>query len=55
MKKLIYCLFALLILASCQQIENKAEAVPKNVILLIGDGMGIAQISVGYFENNKQL
>ncbi|MBC35942.1 MAG: alkaline phosphatase [Bacteroidetes bacterium] len=55
MKKLIYCFFALLILASCQQIETQTESAPKNVILLIGDGMGIAQISVGYFENNKQI
>ena len=27
---------------------------PKNIIFLIGDGMGIAQISAGYYMNSKQ-
>ena len=28
---------------------------PKNVILMIGDGTGLAQISAGYFANNEDL
>jgi alkaline phosphatase len=28
---------------------------PKNIILLIGDGMGLAQISAGYYANGKKL
>ncbi len=28
---------------------------PKNIILLIGDGMGLAQISAGYYYNGKKL
>lgn len=28
---------------------------PKNVILLIGDGMGLAQISAGFYANGKKL
>lgn len=30
-------------------------ARPKNIILLIGDGMGLAQVSAGYYFNNKKL
>lgn len=28
---------------------------PKNVILLIGDGMGLAQVSAGFYANGKKL
>jgi alkaline phosphatase len=28
---------------------------PKNIILLIGDGMGLTQIQAAYFQNNMQL
>ena len=28
---------------------------PKNIILLIGDGMGLSQISAGYYYNGQQL
>jgi alkaline phosphatase len=35
-------------------IEEAAKKRPKNIILMIGDGMGIAQITAGmYFNNNK--
>ena len=27
---------------------------PKNIIFLIGDGMGLSQVSAGYYMNNKQ-
>ncbi|MDG1857578.1 MAG: alkaline phosphatase [Emcibacteraceae bacterium] len=42
MKKLLLSAASLLALTACSQ----AEAEPKNVILLIGDGMGEAEISV---------
>lgn len=32
--------------------ENKT---PKNIILMIGDGMGITQITAGYYANGKKL
>lgn len=49
-------------LISCQ-VENKTERIdtrteqpgPKNVILMIGDGMGISQISSGMISNNWKL
>lgn len=35
--------------------ENLKYTKPKNVILMIGDGMGIAQITAGMYENNNRL
>ena len=32
-----------------------AEFVPRNIILMIGDGTGLAQIAAGYFANNEEL
>lgn len=32
--------------------QAPAAAVPKNIILLIGDGMGLAQVSAGMYANN---
>ena len=38
------------------QVETVAKARrPKNIILMIGDGMGITQISAGMYSNNNQL
>jgi alkaline phosphatase len=33
----------------------RAGQMPKNIILLIGDGMGMTQISAGLYANGKQL
>lgn len=32
-----------------------ASYTPKNIILMIGDGTGLAQIAAGYFANNEEL
>ncbi len=35
--------------------ENKVEITkPKNIVLLIGDGMGLSQISAGNYDNDNQ-
>ena len=34
---------------------ERALKRPKNIILMIGDGMGLTQISAGYYMNNGQL
>ena len=35
--------------------SDGAAYLPKNVILMIGDGTGLAQISAGFFANNEEL
>lgn len=40
--------------AAEEEFQNKIKK-PKNVILLIGDGMGISQITAALFENNNKL
>ena len=35
--------------------SDGADFVPKNIILMIGDGTGLAQIASGYFANNEDL
>jgi len=58
-------LFAALLLCACSP-NNPAMAPaanqpitlktrPKNIILMIGDGMGLAQITAGMYANNNQL
>ncbi|CAH1001377.1 Alkaline phosphatase 3 [Neolewinella maritima] len=34
---------------------TRADRGPKNIILMIGDGMGISQISAGLYSNNNRL
>ncbi|MFT5800937.1 MAG: alkaline phosphatase, partial [Nonlabens sp.] len=36
-----------------QKATNKSEAKAKNIILLIGDGMGLSQLSSAYYYSNK--
>jgi alkaline phosphatase len=36
-------------------IEEPAKKRPKNIILMIGDGMGLAQITAGLYQNNNRL
>lgn len=38
-----------------QQPKEGTDAKPKNIIFMIGDGMGIAQITAGLYRNNNQL
>ncbi len=35
--------------------SDGAAYAPKNIILMIGDGTGLAQIAAGYFANNEDL
>ena len=35
--------------------SDGADYLPKNVILMIGDGTGLSQIASGYFANNEEL
>ena len=41
--------------ANGENIEKSANARPKNIILMIGDGMGVTQISAGMYSNNNEL
>lgn len=49
-KTLLTLFFPLLVIAQAQQTADS----PLNVILLIGDGMGLSQISAGMYANNNQ-
>ena len=49
-KTLLTLFFPLLVIAQTQQTADS----PLNVILLIGDGMGLSQISAGMYANNNQ-
>lgn len=44
----------LVFLASCQPKQEKEPEV-KNIILMIGDGMGVAQMHAAYLANNNSL
>ena len=49
-KTLLTLFFPLLVIAQTQQTADS----PLNVIMLIGDGMGLSQISAGMYANNNQ-
>ena len=49
-KTLLTLFFPLLVVVQAQQTTDS----PLNVILLIGDGMGLTQISAGMYVNNNQ-
>jgi alkaline phosphatase len=57
MKSLItYLTLFLLLQLSCQPISKKTETRhPKNIILLIGDGMGVTQLYAGHIANKGTL
>ncbi|WP_233752698.1 alkaline phosphatase [Flavilitoribacter nigricans] len=57
-------IFSLLIVLGCKPVPSSVvdasytapiQAKPKNVILMIGDGMGLGQISAGMYSNNNRL
>lgn len=55
---IILIIFFLFSLTSCTQGENKASTSPekaKNIILLIGDGMGVSQIYAGMTTKKEPL
>ena len=35
--------------------SEKEERYPKNIILMIGDGMGLAQVTAGFYANDEKL
>lgn len=61
MKQLLILLFApALLLFSFQKKQTNKPALPtgeppKNIILMIGDGMGLTQITAGLYSNGKSL
>ncbi|MCD4771785.1 MAG: alkaline phosphatase, partial [Bacteroidales bacterium] len=48
MKKLIYLLIILFLFSACAEKEIQKESKPKNIILMIGDGMGLSQMYAAY-------
>ena len=59
MSPMKYTIILLLLVFSCTTLQRvPAEVVPlkpRNIILLIGDGMGLTQISAGMYMNNNHL
>ncbi len=60
MKKLTLFLLGLTMLVACKQdyaknAANNESDKPKNIILLIGDGMGLTQLYAGYTYNQGKL
>ncbi len=64
MKKLLHITFIILILLSCSKTDDHVQLKPviqqktglkKNIIFLIGDGMGLAQISAARTVNANKL
>ncbi len=56
--KNIFILVGLLFMIACTSNEKKQETLankPKNIIFMIGDGMGVAQIQAAMTVNNNQL
>ena len=49
MKKILISLLFPLAMGQAQQTDS-----PLNIILMIGDGMGLSQISAGMYANNNQ-
>ena len=49
-KTLLTLFFPLIVVVQAQQKSD----IPLNIILLIGDGMGLSQISAGMYVNNNQ-
>ncbi|MFT7072600.1 MAG: alkaline phosphatase [Patiriisocius sp.] len=60
-KKIGVLFTSLLLLVSCASVKEKTtqtsldsnKTKPKNIILLIGDGMGLSQISASYYYNDS--
>ena len=57
----VSCLIGLMCCSSCKVPEaipipevSNSTSIPKNIILLIGDGMGIGQITAGTYLNNNR-
>ena len=61
MKNILYSILLLIFCNSCTEkisnsvLENKTVKSPKNIILMIGDGMGLSQITAGLYANMNHL
>lgn len=57
MKKHYYLILSLLLLVSCNYQASETAKSPKvkNIILLIGDGMGTSQVYAGFIKNKGHL
>lgn len=61
MKRIVVILLVILLGVSCSPslpkgaVEGPPIKRPKNIILLIGDGMGLTQISAGMYSNGNRL
>lgn len=52
--QIIFVLLLSVVIVSCQpKVDNEPEV--KNIILMIGDGMGLAQVHAAYLANNNSL
>jgi alkaline phosphatase len=65
-QSLTFLLVSLVVLFSCKEntlgapedlnkSQENSNSTPKNIILLIGDGMGISQITAGMYRNGNKL
>ncbi len=52
---LLLPLACLSFLVSCNQTPDTKHQTPKNVVLMIGDGMGVPQVSCGWVKNKGHL
>ena len=55
MRKYLVITFLLLLSIACSKQEQYSGRHPRNVILLIGDGMGLAQVYAGWTANGGSL
>jgi alkaline phosphatase len=63
MKKFLWAIIAIVFCTSCDpgnELGSKTDKPyygerPKNIILMIGDGMGLTQITAGYYRNGDRL
>lgn len=63
--KVIYWIFLFILVSACKTSSTETEdrgapltfqdQKPKNIILMIGDGMGVAQVTAGLYSNNNRL
>ncbi len=57
----LFCLFPAVVLSGCGMAEGELAATPRpsdkptNIILMIGDGMGLSQVSAALYSNDNQL
>ena len=52
---LLILTFTLFSFQNLSKVENSITATPKNIILLIGDGMGLTQVTAGLYANGNKL